>query len=95
MRGTLIKLITTVSLVAAALNAGFISDAVAGNTVKNGTTPPKTTGVKQPSSGPSGPHRQPVDPSPGKGGDYSGDSAGGSGSGGYRGDPNSPGHKQF
>ncbi len=71
--------------------------AVAGNTgaAKNGLTPPKTVGVKQLPSGSSGPHRQPGDPNPGKGGDYSGDSAGGSGGGGYIGDPNSPGHKQF
>jgi hypothetical protein len=61
---------------------------------KNGLTPPQTVGVKQPPSG-SGKHRQPIDPNPGTGTGYGGDSAGGSGSGGYIGDPNSPGHKQF
>ncbi len=86
----------TFLVIAAALVIGFASEVMAGNSPAKGVTPPKTTGVKMPSSGsPSGPHRQPVDPSPGKGGDYGGDSAGGSGSGGYMGDPNAPGHKQF
>jgi hypothetical protein len=57
--------------------------------------PPKTVGLKQPPGGSGGPHRQPVDPPPYLGTDYSGDSAGGSGGGGYLGDPNHPGHQQF
>ncbi len=43
-------------------------------------------GAKLP--GGSGPHRQPIDPQPSLGTDYSGDSAGGDGSGGYMGDGN-------
>lgn len=61
-------------------------------------TPPKTVGAKLPpgvSGGSGGPHRQPVDPPPYLGTGYSGDSAGGSGGGGYFGDPNHPGHEQF
>jgi len=49
-------------------------------------------GARQASSRP---HRQPIDPNPSTGGGYGGDSAGGSGSGGYIGDPNAPGHQQF
>ena len=86
---------TTFLALAAALAVGLAADALAGNTV-NGHAPPKTVGMRQPLSGSSGPHRQPVDPNPSTGGDYSGDSAGGgSGGGGYFGDPNAPGHKQF
>lgn len=93
---SLTKLTTTVLALTAALSIGVATAAVAGNhTVRQGYTPPKTTGVKKQPSSPSGPHRQPVDPNPGRGGDYSGDSTGGSGSGGYIGDPNAPGHKQF
>jgi hypothetical protein len=44
-----------------------------------------TVGAKLPPSGGS-PSRQPIDPPPYLGGDYSGDSAGGGGSGGYMGD---------
>jgi hypothetical protein len=44
---------------------------------------------------PSSPHRQPIDPNPSMGSGYGGDSAGGSGGGGYFGDPNAPGHQQF
>jgi hypothetical protein len=70
--------------------------ALAGDTVTKGYSPPAKTSAKLPPGKPSGgPHRQPVDPNPGKGGNYGGDSAGGSGSGGYIGDPNAPGHKQF
>ncbi len=88
---------STFFVLAAVLIISFATEVMAGDSPNKGVTPPKTTGVKMPPSGssPSGPHRQPVDPSPGKGGDYSGDSAGGSGSGGYIGDPNAPGHKQF
>ncbi|QOZ33106.1 hypothetical protein [Bradyrhizobium sp. CCBAU 53421] len=57
--------------------------------------PPKMVGAKLPPGGSGGPHRQPVDPPPYLGTDYSGDSAGGSGGGGYLGDPNHPGHEQF
>ncbi len=86
---------STFFVLAAVLIISFATEVMAGDSPNKGVTPPKTTGVKMPPSPPSGPHRQPVDPSPGKGGDYSGDSAGGSGSGGYIGDPNAPGHKQF
>jgi hypothetical protein len=41
------------------------------------------------------PHRQPIDPNPSTGSGYGGDSAGGSGGGGYFGDTNAPGHQQF
>ena len=63
--------------------------------------PPKSVGAKLPpggsggSGGSGGPHRQPVDPQPYLGTGYSGDSAGGSGGGGYFGDSNHPGHEQF
>ncbi|MCC8964127.1 hypothetical protein H8A95_17815 [Bradyrhizobium sp. Pear76] len=57
--------------------------------------PPKNVGAKLLPGGSGGPHRQPVDPSPGLGSGYSGDSAGGSGGGGYFGDSNHPGHEQF
>jgi peptidase E len=43
----------------------------------------------------SGPHRQPIDPNPSTGTGYGGDSAGGSGGGGYFGDTNAPGLRQF
>ncbi len=77
-----------------ALGAGALSAANAGTL---GHVPlPKSAGALQPpSGGGSGPHRQPVDPQPSPGGDYSGDSAGGSGGGGYFGDSNHPGHEQF
>jgi len=52
-------------------------------------------GAKLPPSGRGSGGRQPIDPSPGLGSGYSGDSAGGSGGGGYFGDPNAPGHQQF
>jgi hypothetical protein len=58
-------------------------------------TPPNTVGMKQPPGSSGGPHRQPVDPQPSLGTGYSGDSAGGSGGGGYFGDSNHPGHEQF
>ena len=58
-------------------------------------TPPKNVGAKLPPGGSGGPHRQPVDPQPSLGTGYSGDSAGGSGGGGYLGDPNHPCHEQF
>ncbi|MGC2408744.1 MAG: hypothetical protein WA441_01715 [Methyloceanibacter sp.] len=83
----------TLLIVAAMLIMGSTTAAEAG--VHLGFTPPKTVGVMQPPSSPSGPHRQPVDPNPNTGGDYSGDSAGGSGGGGYMGDPDHPGHQQF
>ncbi len=41
------------------------------------------------------PHRQPIDPNPSTGSGYGGDSAGGSGGGGYFGDTNAPGLRQF
>jgi len=88
------KTTTTILALAAALTVGLATDALAGNAV-NGYAPPKSVGMRQPPSSSSGPHRQPVDPNPSTGGDYSGDSAGGSGGGGYFGDPNAPGHKQF
>lgn len=53
-----------------------------------GVRPPASVGAKMPPGG-TGPHRQPVDPQPSLGSDYSGDSAGsGDGSGGYMGDGN-------
>jgi len=86
---------TTILMLAAALTVSIATDAVAGNAVR-GYSPPNTVGMKQPPSRGSGGTRQPVDPSPGTGWDYSGDSAGGgSGGGGYFGDSNRPGHQQF
>src|SRR5579859_1728250 len=89
-----------VSVIAVALalviGAGALSSANAGTLVNRGNLP-KSAGALQPPTGGSsgGPHRQPVDPPPQLGTDYSGDSAGGSGGGGYFGDPNHPGHEQF
>jgi len=55
--------------------------------VSGGFTGIATVGAKLTPSGGS-PVRQPIDPPPSLGGDYSGDSAGGGGSGGYMGDGN-------
>ncbi len=91
----MLRKIVVAAAIGIALAAGSLSAANAGTL---GHIPlPKNAGALQPPSGggSSGPQRQPVDPSPQRGGDYSGDSAGGSGGGGYLGDPNHPGHEQF
>jgi hypothetical protein len=93
---------TTALVAAAALTIG-ITAAFAGDTEKEGFTPPAVTGTKQlPGQHPPTKAKQPVDPQPkgGQGGDGSSDSGydpGGPGSGGgYIGDPNyGEGHKKF
>jgi hypothetical protein len=77
------------------LVAGSIASANAGTLANRGNLPKIAGALQPPGSSSGGPNRQPVDPPSQLGTGYSGDSAGGSGGGGYFGDPNHPGHEQF